>query len=97
MIQFFHALVVMNSLFAASAWCLSRPTLLSCGAVVVSSVLWLFLNGPLEGRVLLVLTPRNGITESDLLSVVGVAIAVVGLIRVHRSTATSARQGPAGP
>lgn len=87
--SFFYSLVAMNSLFAASAWCLSRPTMVSSTAVVTASIGWLILNGPIEGRVLVVLTPQNGITESDLLSVVGVGIGLVGFARAART-----RRGP---
>ncbi len=80
----FHGLVTMNSLFAASAWCLARPTRLSSAAVAVASVLWLFFNGPIEGHVLVVFTPQHGITESDLLSVVGMGLAVTGWWRAGR-------------
>jgi FtsH-binding integral membrane protein len=80
----FHALVVMNALFASCAWCLAKPTVLSSLAAVVASGAWLVLNGPLEGRVLLVVTPENGLTESDLLSVIGMGIAVSGFWRASR-------------
>ncbi|MBY6367024.1 GGDEF domain-containing protein [Rhodococcoides corynebacterioides] len=85
MTSVFHGLVAMNSLFAASAWCLARPTRLSAAATAVASVGWLFFNGPIEGRVLVVFSPQHGITESDLLSVVGVAIAVTGWWRWRRA------------
>ncbi|MFC7960289.1 hypothetical protein [Rhodococcoides kroppenstedtii] len=85
MTSVFHGLVAMNSLFAASAWCLARPTRLSAAATAVASVGWLFLNGPIEGRVLVVISPQHGITESDLLSVVGVAIAATGWWRWRRA------------
>lgn len=85
--SFFHALVVMNALFASCSWCLARGTFLSSSAVVVTSVAWVLLNGPIEGRVLVVLTPTNGITESDLLSVIGIGIALVGYVRAARRRA----------
>lgn len=74
----FYSLVAMCSLFAASTWCLSRPHLLSSLAAAVASVLWVLMNGPLEGRVLYSVTPENGLTESDLLSAVGLCIAIWG-------------------
>ncbi|MGU3435773.1 hypothetical protein ACNHUS_22485 [Actinomycetes bacterium M1A6_2h] len=85
--SFFHALVVMNALFASCSWCLARGTFLSSSAAVVTSVAWVLLNGPIEGAVLVVLTPTNGITESDLLSVIGVGIALVGYFRAARRRA----------
>ncbi|WP_213573260.1 hypothetical protein [Rhodococcus sp. USK13] len=72
----FYPLVFMNLLFAASAWCLARPTRVAATATVVAAVLWVFGNGPLEGRTLYEITPTNGVTVSDLLSVTAVLIAV---------------------
>ena len=74
----FYSLVAMCSLFAASTWCLSRPHLLSSAAALVASGLWLLMNGPIEGRVLYSVTTNHGLTESDLLSGVGVCIAAWG-------------------
>ncbi|UYF96823.1 hypothetical protein OCS65_07725 [Rhodococcus aetherivorans] len=74
----------MCSLFASAAWCLARPNVLSAAATVLASFLWLPLNGPLEGRVLYVLNPGHGLTESDLLSFVGFAIATWGFWDSHR-------------
>jgi hypothetical protein len=74
----FYSLVAMCSLFAASTWCLARPHLLSSLAAAVASGLWVVLNGPIEGRVLYVVTPNHGLTESDLLSAVGLCIAAWG-------------------
>ncbi|MGB3771642.1 MAG: hypothetical protein WBF79_11185 [Rhodococcus sp. (in: high G+C Gram-positive bacteria)] len=84
MTQIFHALVFMNSLFAASAWCLAKPNALSVSAVTVASLAWLLFNAPLEGRVLVVFSVQHGLTESDLLSMVGVLIAAVGVARMMR-------------
>lgn len=81
---YFHGLVFMCSLFASSAWCLARPTVLSSAAVATASLLWLILNGPLEGRVLLTVRPGNGLTESDLLAVVGFGIAAWGFQAARR-------------
>lgn len=74
----FRALVFMCSLFASAGWCLARPNVLSSTAMAVSSGLWLPLNGQLEGYVLYTLTRGHGITEADLLSLVGVCIAAWG-------------------
>ncbi|HEY5853077.1 MAG TPA: hypothetical protein VIW24_03240 [Aldersonia sp.] len=79
--QVFHALVIMNLLFVSGAWCLARPSRLAAATVLVVSVLWVLFNGPIEGNVLLVLSPgRHGITESDLLAVIGVGIGARALI-----------------
>jgi hypothetical protein len=83
-IDIFHALVVMNSLFAASAWCLARPNAWSISAVVLASIGWLLFNAPLEGRVLVVFSLQHGFTESDVLSIVGMIIGAVGVVRARR-------------
>lgn len=83
--QFFHALVILNLLFVTAAWCLARPSLPAAAAVTVVAVLWSRLNGPIEGRILFSFNVAHGVTESDLLSVVAVLIAVVGVWRARRS------------
>ncbi|QRE82576.1 hypothetical protein F1734_21535 [Rhodococcus ruber] len=82
----------MCSLFASAAWCLARPVLLSSMALSVASVLWLALNGSLEGRVLYVLDPRHGLTESDLLSLVGFGIAGWGFMVTWRRSRRAGRK-----
>ncbi|MBY6539134.1 hypothetical protein HQ325_10660 [Rhodococcus sp. BP-349] len=74
----------MNALFAASAWCLAGPNVWSISAVVLASIGWLLFNGPLEGRVLVVFSPQHGFTESDVLSIVGMIIGAVGVVRARR-------------
>ncbi|UYP18488.1 hypothetical protein OED52_17810 [Rhodococcus sp. Z13] len=81
----FHSLVFMCSLFAAATWCLARPIFLSSLAVVVASLLWVLMNGPLEGRVLYSVTPNHGLTEADLLSAVGLVIALWGFRSARKS------------
>jgi len=90
----FYSLVAMCSLFAASTWCLSRPHLLSSAAAAVASVLWVLMNGPLEGRVLYSVTPENGLTESDLLSAVGLCIAIWGFRTWRRNLRVHGRSRP---
>lgn len=46
--------------------------------LIAAAVIWLLVNAPVEGRVLLVLTPDHGITVADLPSFA--AIIVAGLI-----------------
>ena len=72
----FYPLVFMNLLFAATTLCLARPSRLSAAATVGAAVLWLFGNGPLEGKVLWEFDATHGLTVSDLLSVAAVAVAV---------------------
>ncbi len=78
----FHAMVAMNALFASVAWCLARPNWISILAVVVSAALWPAANEAFEGRILLILTPDNGVTTYDLLSVVAAAVAAVQAVRL---------------
>ncbi|OLL18767.1 hypothetical protein BKE56_001330 [Rhodococcus sp. M8] len=82
--ELFYPIVFLCSLFASAAWCLARPNSLSSGAVAVSSVLWLVRNGSLEGAILYTFTPGRGLTESDLLAIVGVGISVWGFRTTFR-------------
>lgn len=93
----FYSLVAMCSLFAASTWCLARPHLLSSLAALVASGLWVLMNGPLEGRVLYSVTPENGLTESDLLSGVGVCIAAWGFLTTRNRRRRRRLRKPASP
>jgi hypothetical protein len=47
---------------------------LAVGLVAAAGV-WVLVNGPVEGPVLLVLTPSHGITVADLPSMVALVIA----------------------
>lgn len=77
----FHALVIMNLLFVVGAWCLARPSYLAAGILVIVAGAWLVWNVPIEGRVLYVVRPGNGLTESDLLSAVAFGIAAITVVR----------------
>lgn len=79
----FHAVVLMNLLFVLGAWSLSRPSYWAAGLLAICSVAWLFWNQPLEGRILISVTPEHGLTESDILSILGVAIAAVTFARTR--------------
>ena len=46
-------------------------------ALAAMSVLWLVVNGPMEGPVLVVLTPATASPAADLAGVVGLGLAVV--------------------
>jgi hypothetical protein len=78
----FHAMLALNALSASLAWCLARPNWASIFAVVVSAALWPAANEVFEGRILFVLTPDNGITTYDLLSVFAVAVVAVQVVRL---------------
>jgi hypothetical protein len=45
-----------------------------------AAVIWILVNGPVEGPVLLTLTPSHGITVADLPSLALIIIAAVILI-----------------
>ena len=51
-----------------------RRTWLAVGLVAAAGV-WVLINGPVEGPVLLVLSPDHGITVADLPSIVALGIA----------------------
>lgn len=51
--------------------------LLLAALLVVAAVIWVRINGPVEGRTLLVLTEGRGVTVADLLSVVALLMALV--------------------
>ncbi|MDV7132550.1 hypothetical protein [Williamsia muralis] len=75
----FYGLVLLNLLFVTGAWCLARPSRAAAVVLIFVSVLWVLFNGPIEGHVLLSYTPQNGLTESDLLSLAGLIIALRAL------------------
>ncbi|WP_238423541.1 hypothetical protein [Gordonia sp. 'Campus'] len=78
----FHALVLMNLLFVVGAWCLARPSYGAAASLTAVAVAWALWNQPIEGRVLVSFSIEHGITESDVLSVVAVAIAAIAALRV---------------
>lgn len=80
----FHALVLMNAVFASAAWSLAKPSWPAAISLVVASILWLFFNAPIEGAVLYVVDADRGLTESDFLTVAGVILAGVTVARVRR-------------
>jgi len=77
-------LVWLVLLSAATSRCLARPSALSAVTTVVAAAVWLLVNGPVEGPVLLVVTPSHGLTVADLLS----AVALVAALRAYRRVRT---------
>ena len=59
----------------------------SRGAVVLAalSLLWLVVNGPMEGPVLLTFSPGRGLTGADLAGFAGLAIAAYRFTALRRS------------
>ncbi|MDT5412117.1 MAG: hypothetical protein QOG14_4337 [Mycobacterium sp.] len=83
--QFFYGIATMNALFSSMAWCAAKPDRYSILAVLTFAVIWPFANGPLEGNTLVILGSTNGITVSDLLSVLAVSVALVQAVRIRRA------------
>ena len=59
----------------------SRRSWLAVG-LIAAAVVWVLVNGPVEGPVLLVLTPSHGITVADLPSMA--ALVIAGLLFLSR-------------
>lgn len=77
----FRSVVALSALFASMAWCLARPNWASMLSTVGLAVLWPFVDRPLTGRLLMVLSDNKGVTQSDLISVLAVLIATGQAIR----------------
>ncbi|NDK90064.1 hypothetical protein GYA93_10790 [Gordonia desulfuricans] len=80
----FHALVLLNLLFACGLWTLLRPSVRAAVTLLVVAVAWVIWNGPIEGATLVTFTRTNGLTESDLLSVGAAGISLWTFARVRR-------------
>ncbi|GAB3773344.1 hypothetical protein FB382_000140 [Nocardioides ginsengisegetis] len=68
--------LVLAALVASAAAALP---LKRTGAVLLAgvSVLWFLVNAPMEGEVLLFLTPAHGLSAADLAGIAGLGIALV--------------------
>ena len=73
----------MNALFSSMAWCVAKPNRWSILALLTFAVIWPFVNGDLEGDVLLTLDGTSGIMVSDLLSVLAAVIAFIQATRIR--------------
>lgn len=85
MIALFHSIVLLNVLLICGAWSIARPSAVIAGILAWLSVVWVFYNQPLEGRVLWEFSPHRGLTESDLLAVAGMVASLGALLRSRRS------------
>jgi hypothetical protein len=83
--QLFYSIAALNALFSSMAWCAAKPNRWSILAVLTFALIWPFVNGILEGNLLLKVSSTRGITVSDLLSVLAVVIALVQAIRIRRA------------
>lgn len=92
---------VLALLLAATALSLRRPAPWSVGLVGAAGIAWWLVNGPVEGIVLVEVTPDHGLTTADLLVPPLVAVAVLALVRRDRRTSSSPGSdratGSAGP
>ncbi|OZD07995.1 hypothetical protein CH275_05355 [Rhodococcus sp. 06-235-1A] len=86
----FHALVLLNAVFACAAWSLAKPSWPAACALTISSILWLFFNHPIEGRVLYSIDYQTGVTESDFVSAAGLLLAAATIMRSMRSRSAGA-------
>jgi hypothetical protein len=82
-IQLFYSIAAMNAHFSSMAWCAAKPNRWSILALLTFAVIWPFVNGDLDGEVLLTLDGTSGITVSDLLSVLAAVIAFIHAIRIR--------------
>jgi hypothetical protein len=80
----FHALVLLQLLFASALWTLLRPSRWAAGLLAIVAIAWVVWNGPIDGAVLVALTPNHGITESDLLALAALVVAGWTVIRLRR-------------
>jgi hypothetical protein len=78
------AVVVLVALVVTCIICATSPSWLSIYLLVVSSVGWLLVNGPMEGSVLWAFSETHGITVADLVSLFGFAVAGWGAARLLR-------------
>ena len=84
--ELFRAIVVLNALFASLAWCLARPNMASILSVVTFSLLWPFVDKPLGGRTVHVVSETSGITTGDFLTVFALGIVALQVARQFRRT-----------
>ena len=84
--DFFHALVLLNLLFACGLWALMRPSGRASLVLAGVAVAWIIWNGPIEGATLIAFSSRHGVTESDLLSLVAFWIAGSSYERMRRNS-----------
>jgi FtsH-binding integral membrane protein len=81
----FYSIAAMNALFSSMAWCAAKPNRWSILTVLTLALVWPFLNGSLEGDVLLTIDRTHGITVSDLFSGLAAGIALIQAIGLRRA------------
>lgn len=75
--ELFRSIVTLSALFAAIAWCLARPNWASMITTLGLAALWPFVDRPLTGRLLMVLSDHKGVTQSDLITALAVVVVAV--------------------
>lgn len=74
-------LVLLVALMLVTFLTRGRARLAAALLLLPVSAAWVAFNGPIEGPVLLTLSPDHGLTVSDLLAVVGVGVGAAALLR----------------
>ena len=90
------AVAVLTCLVAATLWCLFTRTVLAAAAVLVCSAAWLPANRYLEGRTVLVLSARHGVTVADLIGLGCWVFAAAVLVFRVAADAPPRRRGSRG-
>jgi len=75
------ALVALVAAAAAAGWW-GRP---GAVALAAASLLWLLVNKPMEGEILVVVDDEHGLTAGDLAGLTGLVLAAVLLVLPRRS------------
>jgi hypothetical protein len=81
----FAALVLAGLVLAAGLS--GRYGLGGAATLAGMSLLWILVNGPMEGPVLVVITRHHGITGADLAGVVGLGLAAFQGVRAAQGRA----------
>lgn len=71
-------------LLVLAAGTLDRTGVPGAAVLLALSVLWVLVNGPMEGATLVNLGGGHGVTAADLASVAGGGVAVERLLRLSR-------------
>jgi hypothetical protein len=77
-------LAVVLFLLVLAAGTLDRTGVPGAAVLLALSVLWVLVNGPMEGATLVNLGGGHGVTAADLASVAGGGLAVERLLRLRR-------------
>ncbi|MDP4960534.1 MAG: hypothetical protein NWR02_03050 [Mycobacterium sp.] len=75
--ELFRAVVTLSALFASTAWYLSRPSWPSMLSALGLAILWPFVDKPLTGKLLMVISEQDGVTQADLISVFVVVVVAI--------------------